>query len=422
MDKNQPKKRAGVVGTKNGIAAVTADNGAATAAEGHSIVTRKIRVMISSRCEDPVVFEDKVQKMSDLRQELAKQIEAEMLFGRPTFDVWINENQGSGNTVWEDCLKEVRAADILLVLYNGNSGWPGPGNQSNLGICHAELQEAWATAPDKVRLIGLPMQPLNGGPDDDLHSRFRDYVTDYQPRINMIPEGGDIIKACRDELYQAVLHMVKLGGREATRGKFYAGEPLEWSQHNFLERQALMVEALRKALLDRDYAREEGGHIFVTFNRRSVLLQCHAVPAAMGISAAREMIGQPFLRDHECVDVLKRAHVGPIHVIACQRTVSESQAIKLLGFPDAVIVSPPFGVYVADNVQKIQLAFISNCRDETTTRNGVQRFFNWLKQSREETQLAERAAARKHIVLAIVSASRVGRRTVGRARKKRGGP
>src|SRR5205085_10590710 len=119
----------------------------------------------------------------------------------------------------------------------------------------------------------------------------------------------------------------------------------------------------------------------------------------------------PSLRDHESVGVLQNGEAGPIHVVACHRGISESQAIKLLGFPDAVIVSPPFGIYVADNVQKIQLAFIANCRDETTTRNGVQRFFNWLKQSGEEAELAERAAARKRIVTAIArEATRGGRR------------
>ena len=393
MSKNSQKKR---------TADIAAEKSTTTApAERHSIVTSKIRVMISSRCKDPVTFGGKEQTMSDLREELARQIEGERLFGRPTFEVWINENQGSGNTVWEDCLKEVRAADILLVLYNGNSGWPGSGSRASIGICHAELQEALATAPDKVRLIEFPAQEFGGGAADAQHRRFREYVTSQMRRNKTISEGDDIIKECKDELYQAVLHMVKLGKREANRGKFYAGEPLEWSQHNFPERQRLMVEALRKALLDDDSAREEDGHLFVTFNRRSVLLQCRAVPAAMGISAAREMIGQPFLRDHECADVLKRGHVGPIHVIACHRGISESQAIKLLGFPDAVIISPPFGIYVADNVQKIQLVFIANCRDETTTRNGVQRFFNWLEQSGEKGEFAERAAARKRIVTVI---------------------
>ena len=88
-------------------------------------------------------------------------------------------------------------------------------------------------------------------------------------------------------------------------------------------------------------------------------------------------------------------------MIARHKSATESQATKLLGFPDATVVTPPFGVFVADNVQKIQFAFITNCRDEANTRHGVQRFFNWLTQTGEDTLLAERAKARARIVRAI---------------------
>jgi hypothetical protein len=84
-------------------------------------------------------------------------------------------------------------------------------------------------------------------------------------------------------------------------------------------------------------------------------------------------------------------------VIACQKSVTETQAIRQLGFPDAIVVSAPFGVYVADDVQKIQMAFISNCRDETTTRNNVQAFLNWLNDHGEVKYLVQRAQHRRQI-------------------------
>lgn len=88
---------------------------------------------------------------------------------------------------------------------------------------------------------------------------------------------------------------------------------------------------------------------------------------------------------------------GPVHLIACQKGVSETQAIRQLGFPDAVVVTAPFGVYVADDVQKIQMAFIANCRDETTTRVNVQEFLNWLSDHGESKYLVQRAASRRKI-------------------------
>jgi hypothetical protein len=43
--------------------------------------------------------------------------------------------------------------------------------------------------------------------------------------------------------------------------------------------------------------------------------------------------------------------------------------------PDATVVSAPFGIYVVDPVQSIQLVLVAQCRDETSTRLGVQGFF-----------------------------------------------
>jgi hypothetical protein len=65
-------------------------------------------------------------------------------------------------------------------------------------------------------------------------------------------------------------------------------------------------------------------------------------------------------------------------------------------------VTPAFGVYVADNVLKIiQLILLANCRDESSTRYAVQRFFDWLVRSGEAKFLAERAKGRKAIIAVI---------------------
>jgi hypothetical protein len=115
------------------------------------------------------------------------------------------------------------------------------------------------------------------------------------------------------------------------------------------------------------------------------------------------LVGQPFLHDHEKANQLRTDVGGPIHLILCHRSATESQAAKLLGFPDATIVSPPFGVFVADPVQQVQFAFIKECRDESTTRHGIQRFFEWLSQSGEEANVVRRAKHRAIVVRAIAS-------------------
>jgi len=117
----------------------------------------------------------------------------------------------------------------------------------------------------------------------------------------------------------------------------------------------------------------------------------------MSTAAARELVGQPFLRDYEICSKLPAKICGPVHLIACQKSVSESQALQQLGFPDAIVVSAPFGIYVADDIQKIQMVFIANCRDETSTRHNVQRFLQWLTEQGEDRLLVQRARSRRLI-------------------------
>ena len=76
--------------------------------------------------------------------------------------------------------------------------------------------------------------------------------------------------------------------------------------------------------------------------------------------------------------------------------------MRQLGFPDATIVKTRFGVYVADNVQMIQMVFLADCRDEDTTHSAVAAFFEWLYVAEEERRLCMRAEGRRQIVRAIL--------------------
>ncbi|MFL6282381.1 MAG: DUF4062 domain-containing protein [Pyrinomonadaceae bacterium] len=364
--------------------------------------------MISSRCSDTIVLDGKEQKLSELRERLKKELESGTLFGQNTFQVWMNEHErAGGGVVWDTCMKKVREADIVLVLYNGHSGWCESGG---VGICHAELKTALSANPGKVRLIELPMQKVGTDDEGKRHRRFREYV-ERQELIKLQAGSGDeVIEVCKMAVHNAVLRLTRYGAHGSNRSKFYTGDSLQWSRLDFEHRQKQMVKVLCNALLDgesRRHPRTEprsersGNGVFAHIDGRPVLLLCHAVPAAMGISAAREMLGQPFLQDYKCAELLKGDRVGPVHIIACHRSVTESQALKQLGFPDATVVSPPFGIYVADNIQKIQLAFIANCRDETNTYEGAQRLFEWLEQSDEDLELVRRATARRKIIAAI---------------------
>ena len=139
--------------------------------------------------------------------------------------------------------------------------------------------------------------------------------------------------------------------------------------------------------------------MIATIGGVDVLLIPNAIPAAISISQAREMVGQPF-HDYKFASVLESCG-GPVHIIACHKGATEMQAINLLGFPDATVVNAPFGIYVADNIQKVQFVFIVNCKDETTTRYGIQRLYDWLMQNGEDIYLARRASSRARIIRTI---------------------
>ena len=143
------------------------------------------------------------------------------------------------------------------------------------------------------------------------------------------------------------------------------------------------------------------GHYCRTINNNEILFSLSAIPDALTVPAARELVGQPHLSDHDTYKTLNDMHGGPVHVIACQKGVTESQATKILGFPNATVIVAPFGIYVVDPVQSVQLVFIGQCRDSSATRLGVQRFLEWLEASKQAKELVTHAAKRKLVVKAL---------------------
>jgi hypothetical protein len=360
--------------------------------------------MISSRCKDRFPLGDKKNpELSTIREELKEEIEGQELFGDQAFEVWINEkappNGGTWDS-WDTCMNAVKDCDILIALYNGNAGWASEAGE--IGICHDELSTGYSAAPGKVRLIALGEIPLDGSAAGKRNQRFQEYVASQTPfRGGEIKTTEDLKQRVREALRDAVVTLAQGGVLEAGRGRADTGEALSWNRKNFADRQAAMIRVLHDAVSKRSGAKEDKGNLFVQIGKRDVLFKLDAVPAAMSVAPAREMVGQPFLKDHEYASALTGNRGGPVHLIGCHKTITEAQAMKLLGFPDATVVTTQFGVYVADNVQKIQLILVANCKDDANTRHSVQRFFEWLRQTGEGELLAERAAARARIVKSI---------------------
>ncbi len=364
--------------------------------------TDPLTVMISSRCTDLVPFNGKQQPMGVLRVAMKKRLEAIQLGGRQVYSVWIHEDESNGSAAranWDVCIDKATQADVLIVLYNGRAGWLGStSSRDGVGICHAELSAAFDKAPAKVRAIELRplIEAKPGSPD----AAFQAYMGRLNIPAAQVDDGEDALTRVDELAAAVVLSLAREGVGIGAANAYYAGEALEWSRMNFERRRDAMVNATVRLIRQReiDLGDQPDDRVAaIQIKDRKIGFVCDGVPASMSTPAARELVGQPFLKDHELTrDWPSNLH-GPVHVIACQKNITEAQAVRLLGFPDVIVVSHPFGVYVADDVQKIQMAFIANCRDETTTRSRVQAFLNWLSDHGEMTYLVQRAVGRRQI-------------------------
>ena len=205
----------------------------------------------------------------------------------------------------------------------------------------------------------------------------------------------------REALFDALVVLTQRGVTAAASSRFDMGQALDWTRMDFRQRKRAMETVLLQAL-NGGKAPVSEAFAVVPIAGVNIAVLVHAIPAAFTVAAARELVGKPFLRDHEQADLLKDAQ-GPLHLIACHRGATQTQATALLGFPDATVVSGPFGVFVADEVQQVQFAFLANCRDASQTRHALQRFKEWLEQTGEAQRLAKRAASRAKIVKVIAA-------------------
>jgi hypothetical protein len=367
--------------------------------------------MISSRSNDNFPATPGGRALREIRKELRAELEGLDVFGKQVFEVWINEDApplGGTWDSWDICLQAVNDCDILIALSNGNAGWADSGG-GTIGICHAELMTALSNAPGKVRLISLGDIAIAKTPEGVRNRRFQEYVGDQSLfRGGNVTTEAELKTRVKEAVEDALVALAQAGVREFSQGRYSAGQALDWTRLDFAARQAAIGRVLRDAMRQRPGSSEDGDHLIVKFDGEATVVTPTAIPAALTVAAAREMVGQPFLRDHELSPVLRKGNYGgPVHVIGCHKNATETQAMKLLGFPDATVVSTPFGIFVADNAQKVQFVFIVNCRDDATTRHGVQRFFDWLHQTKEETLVAKRAKARARIAQAIAKEAKL---------------
>jgi len=369
-----------------------------------------LTLMISSPSRDLVPFRGKMLQLSELRRAIKSKLEAIFLAGKQVFEVWIHEDEpglpGDENP-WDACINRAKRADIMLVLYNGDAGWAGTTGQlgDKIGICHAEFEVAYNKTPSKVRSVQFPpIAAVPGSPNE----RFQRYFQNQGVWGAQVTTGEEAIEYSEKAAVGALLDLARGGIFVGSKGSYFSGEALTWSRMDYQNRRKITRETVVEYLRTRSRSgtlSQTDSTVIYPIGGQKIALVCDCIPGPMSTPAARELVGQPFLLDFRISATLPAKIGGPVHLIACHKGVTEAQAIRQLGFPDAIVVSAPFGVYVADELQKIQMVFIAHCRDETTTRRGVHRFLQWLDQQGEDRFLAQRAVSRRKISDLICSES-----------------
>src|ERR1700732_2955922 len=75
---------------------------------------------------------------------------------------------------WDQCMDQARDCDIFIALFNGNAGWPD--KSGTVGICHAEFEKAYTTAPGKVFIVNIREPEAKGAPTGGIHTLFQVYI------------------------------------------------------------------------------------------------------------------------------------------------------------------------------------------------------------------------------------------------------
>ncbi len=360
---------------------------------------QKIRVMISSRCKTEM--KDKTGKtlLSDIRSELKTLLETETLFEKELYKIWISEEPRDTNALessWEECMSQVEVADIFLCIYTGEGGWAK--QKGDIGICHGELETAINKEPAKVFIInaeGVLASSIDKS--DPQNKKMSEYVSKVNRFYNNASSKEEIINISKEIIAEATIKLAKMGKGEARKGKYNFGEALDWTRMNFHERKYAIEHEIIRQFVQSGHATENECVVY-SFARKKYLFKVHGIPSGMNVSSAREMVGQPFLTDHQITSDYSNKVYGPTHVIGVHKGVTEQQAINTLGHPDAVVVDGPYGIYIADKIQNIQMCFLANCRDSASTRHNVQKFIDWLQESGENDSFFKRAENRIQIL------------------------
>ncbi|MDP9078850.1 MAG: hypothetical protein M3O71_15585 [Bacteroidota bacterium] len=356
-----------------------------------------IKVFLSSRVNSEFAGISGQYTLSDLRRFIRNKLESEHFLGKHPLEVLINEESFTGSlteNAFNNCMRELRSAHIIIILYNGEAGWSVEDSKSTNGICHEEALVAMNEFSDMSFIIDLSRYATL--PEEGSFSvRNQNYTRDIAGTFPNMPgiEARDF-----NQLKDRTLAMVQqyilsaIGKAMATQKRMAAGsntfgDTLDWSKLTYSERKEVLDEQLQE--------------VFEPMPGFSEVYKCyHGIPDNMSGAEARNMIGRPFLYEHSAIQntQLKK---GIIHFVGVYGNLTGSQAKNLVGYPDITVIKAPFGVYLWEKNMHIQMFFLKGCINPQTIKTRYSEVIYWLNGSREQSNIIGRAAARYDILEVI---------------------
>lgn len=369
----------------------------------------KLKIFISSRNNDRVVINSvSGDTLTEIRKHIKKELEAIKFFDKDIFEIKINEDFGANTTTesYNKCLQEVRDSDFVIALYNGAAGWAPTG--IDLGICHAEFDEATNISTRKTAVIDITkfyvITPIDKE-EIKRNSLFKQYLTDLNTFNNplKLAKAKETNDGFKEELLASIKNVIykHLNDRIQLSNIYFniGGNnkiSLNWKKLKYSDRDKNITTILKNLVsLNPDF--------------KGFVSGAYSIPDNMSVEDAKAFTGRPFLKDQDVISIPKKGKpkYGPLHFIGVYGNATEIQVKNLIGFPDISAIKDDFGIYVWEQNTHVQLVFLTECKTPESVKSKFLLFNNWCRSNGEYENICKRAEARYHILKSINEAKKI---------------
>lgn len=369
----------------------------------------KLKIFISSRNNDKVFINGvSGETLTEIRKHIKNKLEGIKFFDKDIFEIKINEDFGASTTTvsYNKCLEEVRHSDFVIALYNGEAGWAPIG--IDLGICHAELDEAMNISTRKTAVIDITKYYSITTSDKEEIKRnnlFKQYLIDLNRFNNplKLAKAKETNEGFKEELLDSIKNVIykHLNDRIQLSNKYFniGGNnkiSLNWKKLKYSDRDKNITTILKNlASHNPDF--------------KDFVSGAYSIPDNMSVEDAKAFTGRPFLKDQDEISILKKGKpkYGPIHFIGVYGNATEIQVKNLIGFPDISAIKDDFGIYVWEQNTHVQLVFLTECKTPEAVKSNFLLFNNWCRSNGEYENICKRAKARNHILKSINEAKKI---------------